>query len=72
MEPYAKAAGVALETDPLLSEEGAAPKPTAEVMQRLARELPRSGPLVVCSHRPVLPGLFAARSEPASRGTLTE
>jgi len=60
LEPYAGAIGVPLESTTLLSEEGAEADRTAALVLELARDLPASGPLVVCSHRPVLPMIFAA------------
>ena len=60
VEPYASAADVHIEASALLSEEGVSAEKTAALMVGLAHELPSRGPLVVCSHRPVLPGMFAA------------
>jgi 8-oxo-dGTP diphosphatase len=60
VEPYAEAADVPLETSALLSEEGAATEATGALVLGLARGLPGRGPLVVCSHRPVLPMILAA------------
>jgi len=60
VEPYAHAAGVPIETTAVLSEEKSTPETVAELLQDLVHELPGSGPLVVCSHRPVLPSVFAA------------
>src|SRR4051794_19888680 len=55
--PYAEAAGVDLETEDVLSEEDATAGRVATVVRQLvaARET-----TVVCSHRPVLPHVFAA------------
>jgi 8-oxo-(d)GTP phosphatase len=58
--PYADAADVPLETATLLSEEGADADATTALVVGLARELADRGPLVVCSHRPVLPLVFGA------------
>ncbi|MGZ4474965.1 MAG: NUDIX hydrolase [Nocardioides sp.] len=60
VEPYAAAADVTIEPTVLLSEEGSSSERTAALMLGLAHDLPGRGPLVVCSHRPVLPGIFAA------------
>jgi len=60
VEPYADAIDVPLETTTLLSEEGAEADKTAALVLALARDLPAGGPLVVCSHRPVLPLVFNA------------
>jgi len=60
LEPYAEAIDVPLEEAPLLSEEGAEADKTAALVLELARDLPTSGPLVLCSHRPVLPTIFSA------------
>jgi 8-oxo-dGTP diphosphatase len=60
VEPYAAAADVRLETAALLSEEGAEAGATAALVVALSRDLPDSGPLVVCTHRPVLPLVFSA------------
>lgn len=60
VEPYAVAADVPIESTTLLSEEGAAAEPTGALILGLASELPSRGPLVVCSHRPVLPMVFSA------------
>ena len=60
VEPYAAAAGVEIEATGLLSEEHASTGAVATLLHDLARELPDSGPLVVCSHRPVLPAVFTA------------
>jgi len=73
VEPYAAAADVAIEATALLSEEGASAEKTAALMVGLAHELPARGPLVVCSHRPVLPGLFTAlgmRKEALAKGEM--
>jgi 8-oxo-dGTP pyrophosphatase MutT (NUDIX family)/phosphohistidine phosphatase SixA len=55
--PYAAAASVKLEDEPLLSEEGWERHPRKG--QRLVDELfAAAEPLLVCTHRPVLPGLL--------------
>lgn len=59
VEPYAEMSGVPLACTPLLSEEGFDDEATAALIAELARDLPARGPLVVCSHRPVLPAIFA-------------
>ncbi len=60
VEPYAAAADIHVEATGLLSEEGSSEEKTTALLVGLAHELPSRGPLVVCSHRPVLPGIFAA------------
>ncbi len=55
--PYADAAGVALELEPRLSEEGASAKRVRRILEGLADD-PR--PAVLCTHRPVLPSVFGA------------
>jgi len=60
VEPYAVAAGVPVEATALLSEERAAGEETDALVTALVEELPDAGPLVLCSHRPVLPVLFGA------------
>jgi len=57
VRPYADAAGVPVEVDHRLSEEGLQDVSAANRMYGLLR---RDQPLVVCSHRPVLPSLFEA------------
>jgi len=56
--PYAERAGMTVETTALLSEEDVADRPTAGLLRDLRAGLADSGPLVVCTHRPVLPLLF--------------
>jgi 8-oxo-dGTP diphosphatase len=56
IEPYAARVGIAIELEPLLSEEGAKPNATASLSRRLAR---RGGRVVMCTHRPVLPLVLA-------------
>jgi 8-oxo-(d)GTP phosphatase len=60
VQPYADLAGVPLETTGLLSEEEVADRATMALMRDLRAGLPESGPLVVCTHRPVLPLVFRA------------
>jgi 8-oxo-(d)GTP phosphatase len=64
LEPYAGASGRTLRTDHVLSEEGSSKKGVRELVTRLVDDLhdrPASaGGLVVCTHRPVLPWVFAA------------
>lgn len=63
--PYAKAAGVEIETVPALTEAAAADSPKAAA--KAVRRLLRSGTgVAVATHRPVLPTLFAEVTE-ASR-----
>jgi 8-oxo-dGTP diphosphatase len=54
--PYAKARGVPVEEEPTLSEEAFDRKPKA-TRKRLTELLAQREPLVVCTHRPVLPEL---------------
>jgi 8-oxo-dGTP diphosphatase len=73
VEPYAAAADVVIEASALLSEEGASTEKTTALMLGLAHELPSRGPLVVCSHRPVLPKIFTAlgvRKLPLEKGEM--
>lgn len=58
--PYAELAGLTVETTALLSEEDVADRPTAGLLRDLRAGLADSGPVVVCTHRPVLPLLFRA------------
>ena len=64
LEPYAAASGRKLRTHDVLSEEDATRKSVRALMTDLVDELhdrPASaGGLVVCTHRPVLPWVFAA------------
>jgi 8-oxo-dGTP diphosphatase len=60
VEPYAEHAGLRVETDPRLSEEGDDDGVTARVTALLHSD----EPLVVCSHRPMLPSLFRALGVP--------
>ncbi|BBH17154.1 ADP-ribose pyrophosphatase [Nocardioides baekrokdamisoli] len=58
--PYAERAGHPLEAIGMLSEEGFAPGGVAALVTKLVRQAKRQGPTVICSHRPVLPDVFAA------------
>lgn len=64
VEPYLSATGCGLRAEPLLSEEGATPndvrRVTEELLAHLERRPASAGALVICSHRPVLPAIFAA------------
>ena len=64
LEGYAAATGRKLRTEDLLSEEDAGPKGVRALLETLTAglyERPASaGGLVVCTHRPVLPWVFAA------------
>jgi 8-oxo-dGTP diphosphatase len=60
VEPYAAAADVVIEASALLSEEGVSVEKTTALVLGLAHEVTTRGALVVCSHRPVLPRIFAA------------
>ena len=57
VQPYADAAGLRVEVDHRLSEQGCE---SAAVSRRMRRLLEKDGPLLVCSHRPVLPEMFRA------------
>lgn len=63
--PFAERSGLATERHDLLSEEDAAPEPVAALVRQLVADLAdadgRAGHgTVICSHRPVLPHVFAA------------
>ena len=58
--PYAADAGLTLEELAVLSEEGGDENAVAELSATLLGELANRGPTVVCTHRPVLPWIFAA------------
>lgn len=59
VDPYCRNAGVAVEVVPELSEEGHAERPDAAAL--LLRTLVAdSAPVIVCTHRPVLPALLGA------------
>jgi phosphohistidine phosphatase SixA len=55
VQPYADATALPVEVDHRLSEEGLQ---DVSAMGRMDGLLRRDEPLVVCSHRPVLPSLF--------------
>lgn len=55
--PYSRHIGVEIEPEPLLSEEGFA-ESRKVAMKRVTALLADPSPLVVCTHRPVLPALF--------------
>lgn len=59
VDPYCRATGVAVEVVPALSEDGHADHASAagDLMRHLVAD---GSPVVVCSHRPVLPALLAA------------
>jgi 8-oxo-dGTP diphosphatase len=57
--PYAEAVGAPIETTPLLSEEDVAEQATTTLLRNLRAEV-ADGPVVVCTHRPVLPLVFRA------------
>ena len=58
---YAKAIGVDVELEPSISESGHADDPDATA-QRIAELLQEHAPLVICTHRPVIPTVFSALS----------
>ncbi|MCF2526853.1 histidine phosphatase family protein [Yinghuangia sp. KLBMP8922] len=67
VDPYCRRAGVAVEVVPALSEEGHAEQPGAAA--ELIKVLVADGtPVIVCTHRPVLPGLLAAVGRDAQPG----
>ncbi|MGW0664643.1 NUDIX hydrolase [Streptodolium elevatio] len=57
VDPYCRRAGVAVEVVPALSEEGHADRPDAagELLKVLVAQ---SAPVIICTHRPVLPSLL--------------
>ena len=63
--PYVETVGLDLEVRPELSEEGHDPARVTRTVRRLAEavQVDRGG-AVLCSHRPVLPGVFAALGLP--------
>lgn len=63
--PYARAAGIELETEPALTEaaHAARPKGARKVVARALRE--REDPVALCTHRPVLPTIMEAVAEHA-------
>lgn len=62
LAPYAWDRGVTVESEPLLSEEGWDATPAAS-LARIAELRDRREPMVVCSHRPLLPALVARLCE---------
>jgi 8-oxo-(d)GTP phosphatase len=58
--PYCLAAGVDPELLDLLSEEGVRPRRLRREVRAAVATLADSGPTALCSHRPVLPEIFAA------------
>ncbi len=60
VRPYAEHQGLRVETDPRLSEED----DDRGVMARVTALLRADEPLVICSHRPMLPSLFRAVGVP--------
>jgi 8-oxo-(d)GTP phosphatase len=60
VQPYASAAGLPVEVDHRLSEEGLRGLDDTAAAERLLALVHGDEPTVVCSHRPVLPVLFAA------------
>ncbi len=61
VSPYADVADLDVEVTADLSEEDASPAAVATLVQRI---LERSEPTVVCTHRPVLPHVYAALGVP--------
>jgi 8-oxo-dGTP diphosphatase len=57
VRPFAHANHLAISREPLLSEEGFASSPTA-ALKRIDQVLADRAPLVICTHRPVLPELM--------------
>jgi 8-oxo-dGTP diphosphatase len=57
VQPYADAAGLRVELDHRLSEQGCE---STAVARRMRTLLDKDKPLLVCSHRPVLPEIFRA------------
>lgn len=58
--PYADGAGLRLEATAMLTEEDFTPGGVDALLGKVARQAKKQGPTVVCSHRPVLPEVFAA------------
>ena len=58
--PYADRAGHPLEATGMLSEEDFTPSGVRALIGKLGRQAKRQGPTVICTHRPVLPEVFAA------------
>lgn len=63
LHPFAKARGLEVDCQSLLTEEAGVPdpKPVTKLVRKLAVETGETGvPAVVCGHRPVLPAMLAA------------
>ena len=58
--PYCLATGIEPELIDALSEEDARPRKVRKLVRAVIEELGGSGPAIICSHRPVLPDVFAA------------
>lgn len=58
--PYADRSGRTLEATSMLTEEEFTPAGVAALVGKIARQAKKQGPTVICSHRPVLPEIFAA------------
>jgi 8-oxo-dGTP diphosphatase len=58
--PYADRAGLPLEATAVLTEEDFTPGGVDALVAKIVRGAKKKGPTVMCSHRPVLPGIFAA------------
>jgi 8-oxo-dGTP pyrophosphatase MutT (NUDIX family)/phosphohistidine phosphatase SixA len=58
--PYCRAAGIEPELHDLLSEEDGKPGKLRKLVRAAVETLKRSGPTLLCSHRPVLPVVFEA------------
>lgn len=67
VDPYCRREAVAVEVVPALSEEGHAERPdaAAELLRVLVAE---SAPVIVCTHRPVLPSLLGAVGQAGQPG----
>ncbi|WTX00503.1 histidine phosphatase family protein [Streptomycetaceae bacterium NBC_01309] len=67
VDPYCRREGVAVEVVPALSEEGHADRPdaAAELLKVLVAE---SAPVIVCTHRPVLPPLLGSVGQAGQAG----
>ncbi len=59
VEPLAAQLGRSIDEEPLFSEEGFNKRPKA-ALRRLGDLAQKPGPLVLCTHRPVLPAVFSA------------
>lgn len=58
--PYANLIGSPIEATGMLSEEECTSAGVVALITKLARQAKRRGPTVICSHRPLLPEVFAA------------